>query len=501
MNAPLTCISHKSWSSRQGTCQDLERSPNLTINCLLDEVLLEIFDSYRQSINPHHHHWRRNYVWLNLAHVCRRWRAVMFASSSRLDLNVVLGPEKPGHIKTILSGHLPILIDYVGCYHNCCLNGPGRVTGSTIWRMRSALKHRDRVREISLPGWDVLFENFIKATNHHFPALESLDLFIPYGRGPDIPATFLRGPDQSDLPLRCLRLHGASLPSVSGLLLSAISLTYLNLDVISDPTGFDPSQGSSLIPSLHGMQSLRSLDLFSPFDPQDFQSQHSTYSAPKNVVPLLKLTRFHYSGSTAFFSNLMSGLSAPSLQDARFELCSRFSLSRVIGDVREEFRSACVTFDFNHFHLLSSTHSGKIDPFKPSFSLEVYYISDPIISTPSTKLAMVEELTLTFASLNITECEHDFPLREFLRQFRSVKVLRVNSFVREVGLYLQQDEGIFPLLEQIELSISYSARYSDEEYQCRVADALAAFKPFASATREREGCLVKVHQCEPMPFE
>ena len=32
------------------------------------------------------------------------------ASSHRLDLNIILGFEKLGHIKTFLSGHLPILI-------------------------------------------------------------------------------------------------------------------------------------------------------------------------------------------------------------------------------------------------------------------------------------------------------------------------------------------------------------------------------------------------------
>jgi hypothetical protein len=421
----------------------------------------------------------------------------MFASSFRLDLSITVGPRKPGHIKTILSGHLPILIDYSCLYHYWHLYGLEDITGSALWRMRAALRHRDRVREISFRGCGVIFRKFIRATNYHFPALESLDLGSPCDQELDIPATFLGGPDQPDLRLRHLRLYGAFLASVSGLLLSATALTDLTLNVSSNA---DWSQGSFLLACLQGMQCLRSLDLTTPNDPRDSQSQHST---PKDIVPLLKLTHFVYSGPTIFLNNLMSGISAPSLQDAHFMLCIGLPLlyfSRIIDDVTEEFRSVSVTFNLEDFYLLSSTHSGKIDHLKPSLSFNVNRYPDSIKSInspPSTKLAMAEELALTFFCWNITEWEHVFSLREFLRQFRSVRVLRVkNPFLWEVGLYLQQDDGqaILPVLEEIELSISYWTRYSDEEYQRRAAKALADFEPFVSA-REREGRSVKVY-CE-----
>jgi hypothetical protein len=113
------------------------------INHLPDEVLLEIFDSYQQTIDPYGHQWRNKYVWLNLAHMCRRWHAVMFVSSCHLDLNIIVGPKKLGNIKTILSGHLPILIDY------SCLHRPRDITGSALWHMRATLRHCNRMREIS----------------------------------------------------------------------------------------------------------------------------------------------------------------------------------------------------------------------------------------------------------------------------------------------------------------------------------------------------------------
>ncbi len=337
------------------------------------------------------------------------------------------------------------------------------------------------------------------ATNYHFPALESLALCFPRRHKPDIPATFLRGPDQSDLRLRRLRLDDASLASVSGLLLSATTLTDLTLNVSPSVAGFNSSQGSFLLACLQGMQCLRSLYLATPLVPQGSQSQHST---SKDIAPLLKLTLFHYSGSTIFLNNFMSELSAPSLQDVCIVLgigLPPLCLSRVIDNVREEFRSVSVTFDIENFRLVSSTHSGRTDDFEPSFRFNANCSPYSIQSINSTKLAMAEELALNFPSSNITKWERAFSLREYLRQFRSVRVLRVNLHMREVGLDLQQDDGeaILPVLEEIELSISRSSlrRYSDEEYQRRVAEALAAFEPFVSA-REQAGRVVKVYHCE-----
>ena len=467
----------------------------MPINRLPVEVLLEVFDSYRQSLDDHQYddQWRKKYAWFNLAHVCRRWRAVVFAWYSRLDLNIVVGPEKPDQIKTILSRRfkLPILVDY-----SSRSDGPPReVTGSVLWRMRAALRERDRVREISFGGgWPVDFiRELFNVTNHPFPALESLVLCFPAGQNPYIPVTFLRGSDHSDLPLRRLKLYGGSLTSVSGLLLSATALTDLTINQPSPTGGFQSFKlQESILACLQGMQSLCSLDLTTPnyLPGSEF---HST------LVPLLKLTRFHYSGPGRFLNNLMSGLSAPSLQDARFEIRirSRFLyMSRVIDDVREEFRSISVTFDTNWFRFVSSTQPGKINHSKLSFRFNMSFFPHSITainSTPSTKFAMTEELALNLPPFRTTIWEHGFSLREFLRQFRSVRVLRVSplSFAQRVGLLLQQADGeaILPLLEEMELS-------DGEEYRRREAEAVEALKSLSSA-RERTGRFVKVYHGGP----
>jgi hypothetical protein len=115
----------------------------------------------------------RQYTWFDLTNVCRKWRAVMFASSCRLGLGIAVGPQKPSDIETILSGSLPIFIDY--------RNMGGDINGSALsalWRMRAALKHHDRVREISFEVSSADFDEFFRATSFPFPVLKRLDIFF-----------------------------------------------------------------------------------------------------------------------------------------------------------------------------------------------------------------------------------------------------------------------------------------------------------------------------------
>jgi hypothetical protein len=432
----------------------------------------------------------------------------MFASSFRLGLNIVVGPEKPRHIKTILSGHWPILIDY-----RPPLYGEKRdrdANRSAVWRMRAALRHRDRVREISIQGYGVIFRKFIKASNHHFPALESLVLCFRSDKDPpQIPATFLRGPDRPDLPLRRLKLYVGSIAAffASGLLSSEKALTDLSLNVTTrNAPVFDPSQVSSLLACLQGMQCLRNLDLtiFYPYRYQDLLGQDSQDSqhlpVPKDTAPvsMSELTRFCYSGPTTFLNHFLSGLSAPSLQDVSFRFCTNFPLpylSRVIDEVREGCRSVSVTFGMRTFHLLSLAHLGEIDHSKPSDSSFRFKVNCSPDSINSTKLAMAEELTLNFPCSRIRRWEDVFPMRDFLRQFRSVMVLRVNPFVPQGGRYLKHDddgeEAILPALEKVKISAPRLRGCSDEEYQRRAAEVLAAFEPY-----ERVGPPVKVSCCK-----
>lgn len=173
--------------------------------------------------------------------------------------------------------------------------------------MRAALRHRDRVRGISLIGpYGDIFKKFMKATNYNFPALESLIFCFPLGRKRRIPVTFLRGPNQSDLPLRRLGLHGGPLAYVSRLLLSETTLTDLALKVTPPKAAaFGPTQGMYFLPCLQRMQCLRNLDLNTLYDSRDGSPWYycNLHLGPKvttvTTVPMPELTRFHYHGGTA----------------------------------------------------------------------------------------------------------------------------------------------------------------------------------------------------------
>ena len=371
-----------------------------------------------------------------------------------------MGPKKPSHIKKTLSGHLPILINY----HPSFLpdGRPGNITGSALWRMRTALGHRDRVHGIWFEGWDAnSFDKFLSATKYHCPALESLVLRLPLDREQVIPATFLRRPDQADLPLRRFELSGGSIPSISGRLLSATALTDLTLNIPSTTMGHNPSQELVLLACLKGMQCLRSLDLTTPHLP------YPHHPPPKDIA-LLKLTRFHLSGPTRILDKLMSKLSAPSLRDARFQLCGSSPLlhiSRVIDGLREDFRSVSVNFTSYSFHLLLSMHSGTIDHFKPSFSFNVNKSPYSIKAINSSELAMAEELAFNFTdSCQWVNWEQVFSLCEFLREFRSVRVLRVDPFRFARGL-LKVAFG--KMMERL-----YCHYWKKSSYQTRSASAV-----------------------------
>jgi hypothetical protein len=300
----------------------------LSINNLPDEVLLEIFDSFRQGVDPYDQKWKKEHLWLNLAHACAKWRAVVFASINRLDLSITVGPEKPGHIKTILSSPLPLSLDYrrtPDCQWEEDIAG---ITGSALWRMRTVLKHHtDRVREITFEGEWASFNKFFKMTNCTFSMLESLSLTF-FSHVPNIPATFLRGPDLSDLHhLRRLSVKSIAFVAIFDFLLSATALTHLTL-VVDTPFGVIPE--TSILACLQVMPCLLSLDMTllaravlpDPDTPSESSApedpQAVMYSYPEEVFIHPKLKRFHCNGDRQLITDFVRWFRAPSVEDIGF---------------------------------------------------------------------------------------------------------------------------------------------------------------------------------------
>ena len=422
-------------------------------------------------------------MWINLAQVCRKWRAVMFASYSRLDLGVTVGPKRPIHIKSILSGPLPIFINY-----NSKLI---ELTGSPLWRLHTTLKHRDRVREISFQGLpSTHFDKFFKETNCAFPALESLYLrFTPEYRQ-KLPDTFLGGSDLSYLRLRRLRLERVSLASISEFLLSAMALTDLSLEI---DTVFSSSPETSLLACLKGMPCLRRLNLCTSYIFLDFPSQPSN---PEDTVPLPKLIYFRYLGHIVYLEALVVGLSTPSLRGVDIEFPVEppiLHVPRFINEIKEHYRAVHVNLHkwLFHFKLLADSEF-RVD-CRPRFKMESPYpeLLMEMAGALSTRLSTVEEICVTFDGADAIVWENYIPWRRFLRLFPGVKVLRTEGadnccFAR---ILLQDHQGPddvlapLPALEEIQLvKNSLSSQHETE---------LAAFEPFVSV-RQQSGRPVKV---------
>jgi hypothetical protein len=191
----------------------------VAIDMLPDVALLNIFDFYlkdeyfvpiAQIDKPPIE------VWRTLAHVCRKWRNIVFESPRRLDLRVCCRPSTPVREMLDIWPNLPIIV-WLDKQEDA---------DNTI----AALEHNDRICGIYL--WQIPnshSEQVFAAMQQQFPALTQLILgFGPFGRetAPLHPDSFLVGSAQH---LRSLILFRIPFPGLPTLLLSATHLVSLVL--------------------------------------------------------------------------------------------------------------------------------------------------------------------------------------------------------------------------------------------------------------------------------
>jgi F-box-like len=481
-------------SKRQDASYDTKRSPKLTIDDLPDELLVEIFDLYRRANVglSDYQLWSIKLEWFNLIHVCKRWRTVMFESSSRLDLYFLLKPRMRGNLNTIMSRHsppLPIDIDYE--YSPVQVLKP-----KDMGRMVAALKRPDRIRRIALSGKDEHLAKLFKATKCPFPALESLELELRIGFMV-IPATFLKG---SNLHLRTLKLRHIFLPSIERLLSSAPALSSLSLEYYSN-VGPEPAM-TQLLSYLQVVPCLRHLGLeiscsINPL-PQPTESQKS--------FALPKLTSLRYRGRSAFLNTLMAGFEAPSLREVDISLYDLTlppisHLTRLIEDVVwENYHAFKVILERDYFRFGLLSRSDDINDHSPRFRLLLFRFPDfaesmmQLSRAFSAKFSAIQELIVI--SRHTTDAWEDvIPWHRFLLPFSSVKSVMFDgtNYLRIANTLLRDQGGsnlaFLPVLEKIEVCkySSYSARISETQQ----ALEQAAFESFVSA-REQAGLPIKV---------
>ena len=271
------------------------------IRILNNDSLFQIFDHYRLN---HEDDWNLRLMWRNLAHVCRRWRLVIFDLWLHLDICLHLTiNNSPRSVDTLSHlPPLPLVIEY------------SNPTSWTISRrdednIRLGLLQHGRVCQIYLWAPSSALRIWLESMNRLYPRLECLCLSLwPTAidvTNPMLPET-LQAPD-----LRYLELDGVGLPKGLPLLSSAIALSSLSLMGIRACCYFPPVD---LVTQLQGLPHLEELSIGFAIPIPLPSSEGDLLPFPIPPVTLPSLRRLTFRGVDVFLDNLVAQINAPLLE-------------------------------------------------------------------------------------------------------------------------------------------------------------------------------------------
>jgi hypothetical protein len=158
------------------------RSRIVSIDMLDDDSLLHVFYLYRPFLSGEDEDddvrlvggneiETRGRWWYNPAHVCQRWRKIIFRSASYLGIFLVCTHGTPVPDMLAHSPPLPLVISY-------SFKSP-EITTDDEEGIIFALKQRDRVLRVRLAEMDTsLLEKFIAVMDVEFPILEHLVIVL-----------------------------------------------------------------------------------------------------------------------------------------------------------------------------------------------------------------------------------------------------------------------------------------------------------------------------------
>ena len=268
----------------------------VAIDMLPDVALLNIFDFYlkEEYVDPIAQIDKPPIeVWCTLAHVCRKWRNIVFESPRRLDLRVCCRHSTPVREMLDIWPNLPIIVWFNG----------QEGADNTI----AALEHNDRICEIYL--WDISdshSEQVLAAIQQQFPALTQLILgFDSFGRetAPLHPDSFLGGSAQR---LQSLILFHIPFPGLPTLLLSSTHLVSLVLWTIPHSGYISPE---AMVTGLSVLTSLKRLAIGFK-SPRSHPAKKSRRSPPTRIL-LPVLNNLQFSGVSEYLEDLVSRIDAP----------------------------------------------------------------------------------------------------------------------------------------------------------------------------------------------
>ncbi|KAN0128564.1 hypothetical protein V8E53_013609 [Lactarius tabidus] len=450
-----------------------------------EDVLLEIFDAYRQDIEPlprYENIWNSRDGWWKLAHVCPRWRRVVLSSPTRLHVHLLFTPRRSSRVVMLKQlPPFPILVDY----------------RTSSWTQLeedlalAALRLRSRVRGIALQRPYKDKDKLFRSLSRPFPELESVDISLPWGSGPRVlPAKFLSG------SVPCLRRLTVR-EIVPGCLSPLLSLSFTTrlVELTLTNTGHSSLLEASLLPNLQRMSCLRrlELDLNYRLQPRYFEPDPPAPASAEVVIPLPELTHLIFRGHRLYLQALVVGLIAPSLQHLDVELSGQSErtfpiphLCKFICNSKCQFTAIRWVFSSPMTKFYAGTSSESIDDESFRIVIPESVSLEKMGQELSEPLSTVEELTITFKEW----WSHPGPskadqLRGFFYHVPQVKTVAARVPSEEalnIARSFQQDGqesamDILPALEQVKVDMS---PYAWREYN------RDAFERFIAA-RQRVG--------------
>ena len=270
------------------------------IHNLDDDSLLQVFRYCRLVEDS----WNLRLKWRKLAHVCQRWRYLVFDSSSILDMCLCLTNNSPSIHTLCHLPSLPLVIDY---------SDETRMARKDENNIHLGLQRHGRVCRVALQAPSSSLRILLKPMNKPFPRLGDLSLLSTTTEelSPVLPETLLA-------PfLRRLALHGIGLPKGLSLLSPMIALSTLSLTHIPYSCYFPPGH---LVTQLRGLYCLEELSIGFAIPIPLPSSEGQLLPAPIPPVTLPALRRLTFRGVGVYFDNLVAQINTPLLEQLSLTL-------------------------------------------------------------------------------------------------------------------------------------------------------------------------------------
>ncbi|KAI0271310.1 hypothetical protein BC834DRAFT_966815 [Gloeopeniophorella convolvens] len=457
----------------------------LTFDQLPDDVVLEIFDTYKDLVFQDSRvlgmkTWNSKRGWYTLAHVTRRWRSIALASSFRLRLMLHLSHGAPAKEMLRHLHFLPIVVNYASA---------GTMSGNDEDDILTALQLPERIHAIRIEFPEKSRQEILAALSKPFTALESFELNFT-GR-PNVPGALLGGFAPR---LASLTLRGAVPAQLPRFLDPLTNLLSLRLERIHAHPSLTPDTFLGLLRAVPRLERL----IFSFLPSSDIPTPTLTTPAHSGDLhsTLPKLTTFHYRGRPEYLEGVVDDAEAPLLRDLQLTLFGEFStdltVPRLCQFITESellrYPVATIFFTASSFGLWVGPRP--YSSAQAPLSLELaergiekqMSLMAQLCHALSSTLDSVEELTFVYWQ---DDLQHEWrsaatpPWHELLKHFRSVRTLRVESGVLfDLARFLApRGDGacadVLPVLEEIELQF--------EEGYVQLGEAFDALEPFAAA--------------------